>query len=92
MKYIIISVMVFSLLLAVLPVDALNYCDGDNLYENITVDGTVINLLVESCDRGCENITWSTLGNPGCVENPLMVVIIGIIIVVLFILLMRFLL
>lgn len=92
MKYIIISVMMFSLLLAVLPVDAIDYCDGDDLYENITVDGTTISILSESCEYGCENVTWTTLGNPGCVENPLMTVIIGIIIVVLFIILMRFLL
>ena len=71
---------------------AVDYCDGDDLYENITVDGTTINILSESCEYGCENITWSTLGNAGCVENPMMKVIIGIIIVVLFIYVMRFLL
>ena len=93
-KIFVVSVIVIiaTIILFVGEVVAIDYCDGDDLYENITVDGTTINLLSESCEYGCENVTWTTLGNPGCVENPIMTVIIGIIIVVLFIILMRFLL
>ena len=41
-----------------LPVSAVIYCDGDDLYENITVDGTLINIFSGNCPFGCyDNIT-----------------------------------
>jgi len=44
------------------------------------------------CEYGCNDHTWISFGNPSCRENPIQLVLVGVIIVILFILLMRFLL
>jgi len=71
-------------------VEAVRYCDGDLLKENITVDDTVISIELDDCLNGCESETWLTLGQPGCVETDIQIILIGIVIMILFILLMRF--
>ncbi len=72
--------------------EAVFYCDGDALIENITVNGRNISISNVQCDYGCSEESWINLMNPGCRESPLEILLVGIAIIVGFILLMRFLL
>lgn len=69
---IVIPVM-FILLITVLAVsvEASPYCDGNVLYDNITVNGNEITVLIENCAGNCTNESISGLGNPGCEETEL---------------------
>ena len=89
----VIMCMILALVVCIpFPANAVKYCVDNTLYENFTIDGTVINTIDENCSYGCDTYTWSTLGETGCKESPLVVVLIGILLIILFILLMRFLL
>lgn len=59
------------LLLIPIPVNAVTYCDGDALKENISVNDVIITISNVACDFGCLNNTLSTLGHSGCVESDL---------------------
>ncbi len=88
MKKITILIISAFILFYSINVEAIVYCDGDELKENITVDGTVITVGNDLCNLGCLNETIGNWGGPGCREEPIWlwvaIIIIIIILAVLF--------
>ena len=93
----IMSCLILGLIL-IPEVNALSYCDGDNLVieynKTVRIDGTPVILELEDiyeCNFGCQNESYLFLGYPACEESSLLLIFIGIIIIIMFILIMRFL-
>jgi len=87
-KKMIIWVML-ALIIQIGVADALTYCDGDALVENISVDGTVITISNVECDIGCGNFTLWRLGQPGCQENEFQLSMMLIIFAIIAVLIIR---
>lgn len=63
-------ILALVLLLSFIPVtDAVKFCDGDALVENISVNNVIVTISNVQCDFGCANWTWSTFGYPACEES-----------------------
>ena len=58
------------IILALVPFTAsADFCDGDYLMQNISVDGTIISVSSTLCTQGCLDEALLTFGEPGCQEN-----------------------
>ena len=91
------SIFIFSIISnGVMAFEPTYSCANDtHLTTRIDLDvGSRVITIEENrpCEFGCDNSTWLSLGYPNCIESPVQTVIIGITIIALFIILMRFLL
>lgn len=60
------------LILVLVPFTAsADFCDGDYLMQNISVDDTIITVSETLCTQGCIDEALLTFGEPGCQENEI---------------------
>ncbi len=65
------------------PVNAVKYCAGNELHENISVDYTVIHLEAKECPYGCfDNITST---GAGCSDPDINLVSVSFFLIIFFI-------
>lgn len=79
----------FIAFLLIPSVSARTYCSGDNLVEEIQINGETVTIDNLECQYGCQNESYIMLGYPSCQESDILMVFLAIILIILFIALMR---
>lgn len=74
------SVLIALSILFVSNAYATPFCDGNSLYDNITINGNEIDVLIDTCETACFDESLLGLGQAGCQENETVLAILIIVV------------